>query len=87
MKNLYGFLVDQNYLMGNPWSAVGVPRTLGPKLNAGRSFSQAQWKFIERQLQMLGARAAHQRLQFGLHLLYATGLRLSEVVAATVDDL
>jgi integrase len=31
--------------------------------------------------------STHQRLTFGLHLLYATGLRLSEVVAATVDDL
>ena len=42
LQNLYGFLVDQNYLMGNPWSAVGVPRTAGPKVNAGRSFSLAQ---------------------------------------------
>jgi site-specific recombinase XerD len=87
LKNLYGFLVDQNYLMGNPWSAVGVPRTAGPKVNAGRSFSLAQWDFIEQQLQLLPATSAHQRLTFGLHLLYATGLRLSEVVAATVDDL
>ena len=31
--------------------------------------------------------SANQRLIFGLHLLYATGLRLSEVAAATVDDL
>ena len=87
LKNLYGFLVDQNYLMGNPWSAVGVPRTSGPKVNAGRSFSLAQWQFIEGQLKMLPATSANQRLTFGLHLLYATGLRLSEVVAATVDDL
>jgi site-specific recombinase XerD len=87
LKNLYGFLVDQNYLMGNPWSAVGVPRTAGPKVNAGRSFSLAQWQFIEAQLKMLLATSANQRLTFGLHLLYATGLRLSEVVAATVDDL
>ena len=87
LKNLYGFLVDQNYLMGNPWSAVGVPRTAGPKVNAGRSFSRAQWSFIEAQLEMLPATSANQRLTFGLHLLYATGLRLSEVVAATVDDL
>ena len=87
LKNLYGFLVDQNYLMGNPWSAVGVPRTSGPKVNAGRSFSLAQWQFIEAQLEMLPATSANQRLTFGLHLLYATGLRLSEVVAATVDDL
>ena len=87
LKNLYGFLVDQNYLMGNPWSAVGVPRTSAPKVNAGRSFSVAQWSFIEGQLQMLAATSANQRLRFALHLLYATGLRLSEVVAATVDDL
>jgi site-specific recombinase XerD len=60
---------------------------VGPKVNAGRSFSLAQWAFIERQLDMLEDSSAHQRLRFGLHLLYATGLRLSEVVAATVDDL
>jgi site-specific recombinase XerD len=87
LKNLYGFLVDQNYLMGNPWSAVGVPRTSGPKVNAGRSFSLAQWGFIEQQLAQLADTSANQRLKFALHLLYATGLRLSEVVAATVDDL
>ena len=87
LKNLYGFLVDQNYLMGNPWSAVGVPQTTGPKVNAGRSFSVAQWAFIEGQLKMLPQTSANQRLTFGLHLLYATGLRLSEVVAATVDDM
>ena len=87
LKNLYGFLVDQNYLMGNPWSAVGVPRTSGPKVNAGRSFSLAQWGFIEGQLKSLSATSANQRLTFGLHLLYATGLRLSEVVAATLDDM
>lgn len=87
LKNLYGFLVDQNYLMGNPWSAVGVPRTVGPKVNAGRSFSLAQWQFIEAQLKILPVTSAYQRLTFGLHLLYATGLRLSEVVATTVDDM
>jgi site-specific recombinase XerD len=87
LKNLYGFLVDQNYLMGNPWSAVGVPRSSGPKVNAGRSLSVAQWGFVQGQLDMLPDTSAHRRLRFGLHLLYATGLRLSEVVAATVDDL
>ncbi len=90
LKNLYGFLVDQNYLMGNPWSAVVVPRNSGPRVNAGRSFTLAQWGFIEGQLQQLQQTqptSAHTRLAFGLQLLYATGLRLSEVVAAKVDDL
>lgn len=87
LKNLYGFLVDQNYLMGNPWSAVSVPKSSTPKVNAGRSFSVAQWRFIEGQLEQLPESSTNERLRFGLHLLYATGLRLSEVVAATVDDL
>ena len=87
LKNLYGFLVDQNYLMGNPWSAVGVPKSAGPKVNAGRSLTVAQWHFVQRQLESLPTTSANIRLAFGLHLLYATGLRLSEVVAATVDDL
>jgi len=87
LKNLYGFLVDQNYLMGNPWSAVAVPRSAAPRIQAGRSFSPAQWRFIDTQLDALAPTSAHQRLAFGLRLLYATGLRLSELVAATVDDL
>jgi site-specific recombinase XerD len=87
LKNLYGFLVDQNYLMGNPWSSVAVPRSSAPKVNAGRSFTVSQWGFIEGQLEQLRDTSASRRLKFALHLLYATGLRLSEVVAATVDDL
>ena len=87
LKNLYGFLVDQNYLMGNPWSAVGVPRCAAPKVNAGRSFTLAQWRFVQQQAQRLPTTSSNRRLAFALQLLYATGLRLSEVVAATVDDL
>jgi len=87
LKNLYGFLADQNYLMGNPWSAVGVPKSSGPRVNAGRSLTVGQWRFVRQQLDALPRTSANARLQFGLNLLYATGLRLSEVVAAGVDDL
>ena len=44
--------MHQNYLMGNPWSAVAVPRTAGSKVNAGRSINLTQWDFIEVQLNM-----------------------------------
>ena len=30
LKNLYSFLVDQNYLIGNPWKGVARPNKKGP---------------------------------------------------------
>ena len=86
LGNLYGFLVDQNYLMGNPWSSVTVPRGLA-KVNTGRSFTVKQWAFIECELAGQGNTSRSQRLKVAMHLLYATGLRLSEIVAAMVEDL
>jgi site-specific recombinase XerD len=87
LKNLYGFLVDQNYLMGNPWSAVATPLSSGPKVNAGRSLSVAQWAFVCEQLEGLPETSANARLRLAVPLLYATGMRRSEIVAARVDDL
>ncbi len=45
----------------------------------GIGFSLAQWQSIEAQMTMLPAAWAKRRLTFGQHLLYANGLRLSEV--------
>jgi site-specific recombinase XerD len=87
LRNLYAFLVDQNYLVGNPWKSVTVPSSAQPRIRAGRSFTVAQWAFIEQQLLLLVDTSCAMRLRFALHLLYATGLRLSEVTAAKVDDL
>lgn len=87
LANLYAFLVDQAYLIGNPWSAIAVPKRLGPDIHVGRAFTAGQWQFIERQVDMLPNTPTSQRLAFALQLLYATGLRLSEAVAAKVDDL
>ena len=52
-----------------------------------RSFSQAQWGFIEQQAAQLSDQSADLRLRFALHLYYATGMRLIEGVNARVDDL
>jgi hypothetical protein len=65
---------------------VTVPR--GPvKVNAGRSFTATQWAFIEDRLREAKPTPAIQRLRVAMHLLYATGLRLSEVVTERVQDL
>jgi len=87
LKNLYAFWVDKNYVMGNPWSGVAVPRSATPRLNAGRSLTMAQWRFARAQAHQLPDTSSGVRLRFALSFLYATGLRLSEAVAARVDDL
>ncbi|WP_157267903.1 phage integrase family protein [Azohydromonas aeria] len=87
LRNLYGFLVQQNYLVGNPWTGVAVPRGTAPRVNAGRSLTLAQWEFVREQLALQPDNGSTRRLRAALLLLYATGLRLSEAVAARVGDL
>jgi site-specific recombinase XerD len=87
LKNLYAFWVDKNYVMGNPWTGVTVPRSAQPRLNTGRSLTMAQWRLVREQSKQLPDTSSSRRLRFALSLLYATGLRLSEAVAARVDDL
>jgi site-specific recombinase XerD len=87
LKSLYAFWVDMNYVMGNPWAGVSVPKSAQPRINAGRSFTTGQWAFIGEQLALLQDRSTALRLKFALTFLYASGLRLSEAVAAKVDDL
>jgi site-specific recombinase XerD len=86
LKSLYKFLVDQCYLIGNPWNGVAAPKA-ATRIDHGRSFTQAQWQFIEQQLAQLPDTSANHRVRFALHFFYATGLRLAEAVAATVDHL
>jgi site-specific recombinase XerD len=87
LKNLYAFWADKNYVMGNPWSGVTVPRSSKPRINTGRSLTMAQWRFALDQAEQLPQTSTGQRLRFALSLLYATGLRLSEAVASKVDEL
>ena len=87
LKSLYKFLVDQCYLIGNPWNGIALPKMAGARINKGRSFTQAQWDFIEQQLTLLPDTSTYHRLRFALHFFYGTGLRLAEAVAAQVDHL
>jgi site-specific recombinase XerD len=87
LKNLYGFLVDQAYLMGNPWSAVAKPRVAKPGLDTSRSLTAAQWRLVRDQADKAGDHSTATRLRLTLDLLYATGLRASEAVAARVQEL
>ncbi len=87
LANLYSYLNVKNYLAGNPWQGIHVPRRAKPDLDVGRSLTEDQWAFVCGCLDRLPPSSINQRLQVALPLLYATGLRLSEVVAVTTDDL
>lgn len=86
LKSFYGFLVDQCYLVGNPWNGVTRPGAPHAKAARGRSFSPAQWAFLMQQLKGLAASSANHRLAFALQFLYATGLRLHEVMNCKLGD-
>jgi site-specific recombinase XerD len=87
LQNLWSFLVEQSYLFGNPWRGVAVARARPTKAMASRTLTMSQMAFVERQLDQLPDDSMSQRLAFAVRLLYATGLRISEVVAARTDDL
>lgn len=87
LKNLYAFWVDKNYVMGNPWTGITVPRSSRPRMNIGRSLTVAQWRFVLDQAAQLQDASSSRRMRFALSLLYATGMRLSEAVAARLDHL
>ncbi|WP_247351035.1 phage integrase family protein [Ralstonia pseudosolanacearum] len=87
LQNLYRFLNNQNYLAGNPWEGVEEARTSAPTLDVGRSLTEDQWAFTLKRLGRLPRTSANLRLQITLPLLYASGLRLAEIVAAKTTDL
>jgi len=87
LSNMHAFWAKKNYTRGNPWEGVSIPRSALPRIQTGRSFTMAQWKFVRERAAELGDTSAAQRLRFVLSLLYCSGLRLSEVVAARLDDL
>lgn len=87
LNNLFTFLQAKAYLIGNAMAWIRSPRGAEPKIDAGRSFTQRQWAKVESALIASPRSLESMRLAFVLHLLYATGLRLSEVVDARLGDL
>jgi site-specific recombinase XerD len=86
LGNLFNFLVHHNYLARNPWAAIRMPEQ-EPVGDFACSFTVAQWRFVQRQLASLPDSAMNRRLRLALEFVHATGLRLSEAVAAKVEDL
>ncbi len=90
---LFRWLVEQRYMLANPFAGVKVksqaPR---PGLDVSRGFSEGEWLLIRTLADGLEwsygwSVLAAQRLRFLLDFGYATGLRASELVGATLADI
>ncbi|WP_342310462.1 phage integrase family protein [Burkholderia pyrrocinia] len=93
LSAMFRWLIEQRYVMANPFAGVkvrGAAARMG--LDVARGFTEGEWLLIRTLADGLewsygwGAPAA-QRLRFLLDFGYATGLRASEFVGATLGDI
>lgn len=81
LRCLYGWLKDTGQVAENPTALVARPKL---PINLPKALSAPDMaKLLDA---ATGETAAAQRLKLMLHLLYATGLRVSELVGLTVGD-
>ena len=93
LNNLFGWLVDQRYLLANPFSGVKVASEEHKRvLNVRKAFTESEWLLVrtiandlERKLDW--ERSAAARARFLLDFSYATGLRASELVGLSLKQI
>lgn len=89
---LFRWLIQQRYTLANPFAGIkvrGASRT--EPLALTRVFGEGEWEIVQAVAEGLewvhGWQApAAQRLRFVLDFLYATGLRIGELVGATLGQ-
>ncbi|WP_257251503.1 site-specific integrase [Burkholderia cepacia] len=93
LSAMFRWLVEQRYVLANPFAGVKVRGAAARTgLDVARGFTEGEWLLIRALADGLewsygwGAPAA-QRLRFLLDFGYATGLRASEFVDATLGDI
>jgi site-specific recombinase XerD len=89
---LFRWLVEQRYVLANPFAGVKVRGgSASSALDASHAFSEGEWALVRTMADALEwshgwSAPAAQRLRFLLDFGYATGLRASELVGATLGD-
>lgn len=89
---LFRWLIEQRYVLANPFAGVRVRGTRSAGMDTARVFSEGEWNLLRTVADGLEwsygwAPAAAQRLRFVLDFGYASGLRASELVAARLGDI
>ncbi|ADG19772.1 integrase family protein [Paraburkholderia atlantica] len=90
---LFRWLIEQRYVLANPFAGVKVREASGANvLDTSHAFTEGEWALVRTIADGLewsygwSAPAAH-RLRFLLDFGYATGLRASELVGATLGHI
>jgi len=90
VRSMADWLVAMRYLAFNPFVAVPVVRGVDAaapgtelRLDADRYLSGGQWRLLREYLDDLAVDEAGIRARFVITFAYTTGLRASELVAAT----
>ncbi|WP_233838740.1 phage integrase family protein [Paraburkholderia sp. ZP32-5] len=92
LSALFRWLVEQRYVLANPFAGLKVgSQAQRNRLDVSRGFSEGEWLLIRTVADGLEwshgwSVPAAQRLRFLLDFGYATGLRASELVGATLGD-
>lgn len=91
VSGLFEWLVRVQYCAFNPWDGVGKSLSKSKDepedVELTRVFSSGQWEFLMSHLALMEPTDHTRRLQFALPFAHATGLRLSELVDATLGRL
>jgi site-specific recombinase XerD len=89
---LFRWLIEQRYVLANPFAGVKVRgSSRATALDASRAFTEGEWLLVRALADGLEwswgwSALAAQRLRFLLDFGFATGLRASELVGATLGD-
>ncbi len=87
LRSLFAFLVSQNYLLGNAFAGVALPREQARPLGSKRTLTLGQWDALEERLDEFSDEPLGRRRARAIRWLYATGLRLAEMAGAHCGDL
>lgn len=90
---MFRWLIQQRYLLANPFAGIKVRgASRSESLAVTRVFGEGEWALIQAVAEGLEwghgwQAAAAQRLRFVLDFAYATGLRIGELVGATLGQI
>jgi site-specific recombinase XerD len=92
LSSMFRWLIEQRYVLANPFAGIKVRGASPATLDTTRSFSEGEWRLVRTVADGLEwsygwQPAAAQRLRFLIDFSYSTGLRAAELVHATLGSI